>query len=185
MRKRLLPLWTLDRLQKGFFICHICRFCISDHHFIILPSSKDQHIITQAVVETTKILTELAVDKITREEEVDMSYFFQAWLKSTMLSLSNVSRTFPWTRKRTRCAGRLPLLSSRRIVQRWGGIFSVRFLNVLTRKDEITEYILFSLGPPGSEPSTKKNFVPVKKNSSLLPPASPLSDNSTQQGSPV
>ena len=61
------------------------KFCISDHHFIILPSSEDQHILTQAVVETTKILTELAVDKITREEEVDMSYFpfIQAWSKST------------------------------------------------------------------------------------------------------
>jgi len=92
----------------------------------------------QAVVETTKILTELAVDKITREEE-DFSVNSQT--------------------------------------------YKVRRKTASPVKSENSTKM--SLGPPGSEPSTKKNSVPVKKNSSLLPPASPLSDNSTQQGSPV
>jgi len=92
----------------------------------------------QAVVETTKILTELAVDKITREEE-DFSVNSQT--------------------------------------------YKVRRKTASPVKSENSTKI-----STASDPSVKKmptGGASVNKNSSLHPPASPLSDNSTQQGSPA
>lgn len=92
----------------------------------------------QAVVETTKILTELAVDKITREEE-DFSVNSQT--------------------------------------------YKVRRKTASPVKSENNSKI--SLTTVNDASTKKTSAIPMIKSSSLHPPASPLSDNSTQQGSPA
>ena len=166
----------------------------SNHHFIILSWSEHQQSTDswpRRSLRPQKSSLSLLWTRSPERRRLTLLIFLtfskpgQNWVKHYQ---SDVSRIFPWTRKRTRCAGRLPLLSSQRIVTRSGRIFSVRSPAFWIK---VSPYILYSLGA-GGEPSTKKNAVPtsgqsVKKNSSLLPPASasPLSDNSTQQGSPV